>query len=146
MHKPTLPAAAVLLATALTACGSSGGDAAPSVTPTPSTPAISADACRAYDNAIAMFYQGIDGTDHTPFVIAQFGPLAAERIRTAAPLATGQGRAVMEASATRIQVLADAGGGVDDGPEVKAVKDSIAAVDKLCREAGASLSHVPAPG
>jgi hypothetical protein len=130
--------AAVVLIVA--ACG---GDHQAVTAPSASSPAVSKDACRAYDNAIAMFSQGIDG-GHVPFVIQQFGPVAAEKIRTAAQLSNGQPRATMEASATRIQVLVDKSG-VDDGPEVRAVRDSINAVDVLCRDAGASLSNVPAP-
>jgi hypothetical protein len=132
---------------ALSGCGSDGGAAAgkPTPTPTPSAPTVTSDACRAYDRAIAMLSKGLDGADHVPFVIVQFGPPAAEKIRTAAQLApAGQGRTAMESSATKIQVLVDAGG-VDDGPETRAVKDSIGAVDRMCRDVGASLSNLPAP-
>lgn len=139
-------AAAVLLTSA---CGG-GQDAAPAANAAPSTPAVSADACRAYDNALSIFVQGIDGNEQDPMVILDFGPDAATKIRTAAELAAGPAKAAMTQSATRIQVLADAEQrwtqpGFDVSAELAAVKTSITEVDRMCRAAGASLSHVPGP-
>lgn len=154
MRTPAHPIAAAGAALALTLTGcSAGGNTAttpPSATPTP--PAVSADACRAYDSAIALVARLVEG-EGAPGLAGTVGPNAAERVRHAAQLATGQGKTAMENTAARIQVLADKAdawtpadpAGPDAGREVAAVRESIVAVDKLCRAAGASLANVPAP-
>lgn len=112
-----------------------------------SSPAVNADACRAYDNAIGDLASSIDGKDPNPFLIDGYAPGTVRKIRTAAQLTGGQPRAAMEQTALRVQVLADAdwtspGGGA---AEAAAVRASISDVDRLCRAAGASLGNVPGP-
>lgn len=120
----------------------------PAAAPSTSVPAVSADACRAYDNAISAIVPGVDG-QNASVVFAFYGHAAADKVKTAAKLTHGQARSAMEATALRVEVLADAYGadpfGVDTAAEAQAVRDIINAVDKLCRAAGASLSNVPAP-
>ncbi|MFE9099826.1 hypothetical protein [Actinomadura geliboluensis] len=148
MRKVTLSVALACIIAA-TACSGGSTNTATAPTSSPSTlPTIGADACRAYDTAIATVAQLVDG-EGAPGLIESAGPDAAARVRHAAQLATGPGQAAMLDTATRIEVLADKEASwapfeeFDDSAEVGALRTSIAAVDKLCREAGASLTHVP---
>jgi hypothetical protein len=132
-----------LVAIAVTGCGGTESAASPSPSPT-----ANADACRAYDNALRIYHEGIEG-ESVPMTILTFSAETAAQIRTAAQLVEGSGRTAMEDTATRIEVLADKekrwqAPGFNNSAEILAVRDSITRVAGICQTSGASLINVPA--
>lgn len=103
---------------------------------------MSAEACRAYDNAIRLFAGSLDGMEGSTYLIRIHGPDAAEKIDRAAELADGPARKALQQSALRVRLLVDAGGG---GEEESAVRSSISEVHDMCHRAGAPLNNAPAP-
>jgi hypothetical protein len=147
-----LAAAAILAATVMAGCSDDHSKAGGAATGKATTAAASGDAaaCRAYDAALERYSQGIDGRSNVPAVIQNDSGPAMEKISNASQLAAGPTRDAMDESATQIQLLLDKedgweSAGFDNSAEVAAVKKAIAEVDRLCRQAGAGLKHVPRP-
>lgn len=130
-----------VLAVALAGCGED------SPSPAPSRPAVSAEACRAYDDAIRLFAHDLDGQHARGFLVAGNGAPAARDVRRAAEGTDGPARRAFEDTATRIEALAVQGDAApaDLVTEDQPVRDAIAEVNRLCREVGAPLWNIPSP-